>query len=219
VGCEKRTPSLVDNLPELPSELAETLTLSTSGTQLVGKPVRVNTPAPPIQNPHAAAKSSHAVTEYDVFAAYPLTICQDPTPASTMMARSAPVAAKAGKGNGPTEALPDRYFKLTPKRGAAVNPLEHDFFCHVHYGPWTAKVHEEESCLDGGPNRFTLNVVNVELVWYGAWEDVPQTPPLEVFLGTRVLRHVSYPCCSGFQWCSSANSCRAQNLPCPGPTL
>lgn len=74
--------------------------------------------------------------------------------------------------------------------------------------------------MQGVPNRFTLYVVEIPevvLVWYGAWEDIPQYPLLQVIMGNLYLLGETPSCCPGFKWCATTDSCIPAIVDCGDP--
>jgi len=54
---------------------------------------------------------------------------------------------------------------------------------------------------------FVTSIPDLELAWYGAWEDIPSYPNLTVIMGDLHLVNEVSLCCPGYRWCTATQSC------------
>lgn len=214
----KQSQSILDDLPELPTELFE---LSAKLAFSKTAPVITNIPdrmvaKPPTVAAHESKRSSYLVKKWAGWALYPRIICYPfPDPL--------PVAMKLESGKLPRDPVADlgavagvsRWFRLAKFPN---HVLETGWGCEVRYGPWFIKVTETESCNDL-PSQWELECYDPPLFqsWYGTWQDRPDMPNLQVVIDFNGPALVSGPhCCSGFHKCPGELGCIPNSIPCPG---
>ena len=223
----KTTHDIISRLPELPLEpfqVAGTLGRSDRGPYLTIRPHSQPPPKPSVSSPSTAAlakKSSFRTRTYFTQVTYPRLHCYEPGDLVAGVTMEVPeVDARLGKSRG--EAPPtiaalarnERFYKLSTFNDVK---LPHPYWCSVRYGPWLAIATERESCVDGEPNFWELFIVEVPEVgvtWYGAWEDIPPYQSLQVAMGDRWLKNEESGPCDGFKWCATTQSYIPVNVNC-----
>jgi hypothetical protein len=205
-------------LPELPLEpfeLAGYLAHARRGPYVTIVPEKLPLPAPPPPPPHAVPRGQFETRQYWALVTYPRVFCHDPGDLLDGLALDpGPSAPPARQQDLPALVTRERHYKLSALKGVR---FRHPLFCTVKGGPWTAFVVETESCTNGVPNRWELNVSGIpeiSLVWYGLWLDQPAFPNLTVIKNSLQLSNVTLQCCPGNQWCPTTESCIPLALDC-----
>ena len=208
--------NLMKELPELPIELFELgakFDFSKTAPVLTNHPDAVKSGRQPVSTPRIN-KSSHQTRTWYGWALYPKVICY---PLPDLVAFSAleldrakpdPRADQADLG---AVASARRYYKLSGFRGIETA------FCEVRYGPWFAKVSEQESCDDQIPNAWQLESHDpgIMMSWLGTWADRPSVPNLTIIVNLNDVAKVSSDCCGGFTYCPTTQSCVPNAINCP----
>jgi len=197
-----------DRLPELPLELFEMAgKLDHAGDEPTLTVIhdKLQPPQPPA-NPTAVPIAQTYMREYLTQVTYPKLVCY---PRGDLVDRVAfkPVETGESQRNMGVVARSRAYFKLTGIQG---DRFKLGYYCTVHYGPWSALVREEGSCLQGVPplwRLFVASIPDLELAWYGSWEDIPSYPNLTVIMGDLHLMNEATLCCPGYRWCAATQSC------------
>lgn len=215
----KKENSVFNGLPELPVQLFELsgkLEYSETAPVITVKPNAVRA-GPLAVVAHSENKSSYTITQYFVWIIYPHVVCYPP-PDLTVLARMKMENTKPDLLENESDlraiAGARRYYKLSKIHGIE---LTSPFGCVVRYGPWTAFVTRTESCIQGQPNRWELSssVIDMNIQWYGEWEDIPTVPNLTVVMGTLTIGgHTPPQCCGGYNWCPTTGSCISDQLNC-----
>ena len=209
----------LDDLPELPLDLlqlAGTLQHARTAPVLTIRPPTPTAPDAPVAPVPAIKKSQVVIRKYLTQVLFPRVICY---PFSDLFAELAFDEVKIREHAAGREQRigQTRFYKLTAASGLTSTA---PYFCTVAYGPWSARVTEEESCTHGVPNRFTLQVIEIPeivIVWYGEWQDVPPHPLLHVIQGDLYLLDEVSTCCPGFKWCATLGSCIPEIVKCDDP--
>jgi hypothetical protein len=133
------------------------------------------------------------------------------------MARALEQPSEPSK-NGPGRFIqPTRFYKLSAFEGARLtNPL----FCTVHAGPWSAAAIETQGCRVGCPlapvhwSFFVHAFPELELQWYGTWQDVPAHvhPTMGILMNDLHMTNEAWPCCPGFERRCPDGPCVDQSL-------
>lgn len=215
------------NLPELPLDLltrggvldhSHDAPVITIRPRRAIVPERPATPSDPDSIAHCPPASSHYVRHYITQVTYPRVTCYPiNAPSDSVLARALERPNEPSK-NGPGRFIQlTRFFKLSAFEGARLtNPL----FCTVHSGPWSAAVIETQECREGcspAPVHWRLFVhgfPDLELQWYGTWQDVPAHihPTMGILMNDLSLITEEVHCCPGF-------SRRCPNGPCINESL
>jgi hypothetical protein len=217
-----KTPrDIIDRLPELPLEpfeVAGTLGQSKRGPYLTIRPHSRPAPKSPVSPSLAGPnKSSFSTREYATWVTYPRLHCYDP--GDLLAGMTLNVDQALGDWRSETHshmaglAQRERLYKLSTFNGVK---LPHPYWCSVRYGPWLAIAIERESCIYGESNfweLFIAEVPEVGLSWYGAWEDMPPYPSLQV-MRDKTLVSEEPGCCAGFKWCATTRSCIPEHVNC-----
>ena len=194
MACAK-TPKVVRDLPELPSELARDLAPARTAPVLMTKPALSATPAaPPPASPPLPLQVARACTlVWSGFVTYPVTVCYPPNEQVEGLVLTQDTGTPS-PGADHTKVLPVRYYKLTSHPRAAFASA----FCSVRGGPWFGRVEGKQFC-GANPNIrvFTAEILGaapepIVVQWTGTLADVP--PPLDLVSGTE---KESCICCSG----------------------
>lgn len=211
----------IHDLPELPLEaLLQGGKLEHVGTEpvlTVTRP-RPPRPTPPLPPTAAIKKGEFVVRKYLTQVTYPRVTCYPASElADATVTRVFTALQHAADVRSPIVNDPGQFYKLTSHVGSLTSP----FFCHVHHGPWSATVFEQEACETKVPSLWTLFVVSVPeivLAWYGNWEDVPPYPSLHVIKGDLYQCGEVRHCCPGFTWCEKTKSCLDDAFKCDDST-
>jgi hypothetical protein len=213
---------LFRRLPELPQETfaaAGTLERSHRGPFVTLRPHDLPSPEEP-SVAAAAPKSSFTVSKYFTQATYPRVLCYEPVVQLEGLEARVEPQPFPDRDRPPTDVVAlagqERIYKLSTLKSLDLrNPL----WCSVKYGPWLAVAKETESCTLGVPNQWEFSIVEVpevSLVWFGAWEDMPDVPSLTI-IGGLVLSGQQTLCCAGFKWCPTTQSCIPLQVECQDP--
>jgi len=220
-SCAPRS-AATTHLSELPAELAQSLEPSLHGDALVTRPGKALPLVP--RDPAGAGSESReraCTMSYNAQAIYPMVVCYPVNQIADVLLRDSPAGSNVDAGPGSaTESgaagqVLERYHRLSSYQGRRIaDPL----FCRVTGGPWSTVVQEAEQCT-GGPNRWDLSVHSpkISLGWYGAWEDMPSYPSLQVVMDHRIVNHQQCSCCPGYAWCPTTKSCIRSSLNCNPP--
>lgn len=167
-----------------------------------------STPSDPDSIAHCKPASSFYVRYYITQVTYPRVTCYpNITPSDSVLARALERSNESSKNgpNGPgCSHQQTRFFKLSAFEGAKLpNPM----FCTVHGGPWSAEVLETQGCRKGcspAPVHWKLSVhgfPDLELQWYGTWQDVPahNQPTMGIIMNDLTLITEEFHCCDGFE--------------------
>jgi len=206
----------IDDLPELPLEVFESFgELRPSGTApiLTIVPDRPAAPKPPAAPTPLVPTSEFVTRKYLVQVTYPRLVCYPISEVPDEIVLDRP--ARPDRSDLALTAKAERFYKLSAHPAAAHGGPS---FCSVKYGPWSAVAIEETSCTFGAPNHWLLFIVEipqVELEWYGSWEDIPPFPGLHVIMGTLSKIQEGSACCPGYRWCSTTGSCIDITIKCP----
>jgi hypothetical protein len=207
----------INSLPELPVEDFEEagkLGYSDKVPVVTIRPHKFSRPEKPSSSGAILneKKSSYEIRKYYAQVTYPLVVCQPPPDeqfdTASLFEEEDGDVVDLPKSKIRTVLKKERFYKLTKLNGKEL-PIP--FWCYVHYGPWLAQVTETESCISGIPNSwdmFVYGIPEVNLSWYGHWEDIPPYPLLNVIMGDLVLFYHTFDCCSGFSYCLSTQSCK-----------
>lgn len=212
----KTSAQILNELPELPIELFELgakFDFSKTAPVITNHP-DVATADPPLVSTPRINKSSHETRVWYGWALYPKVICYplpDLVAYSALELHQAKPALRANEADLGAIAGARRYYKLSGFRGIETA------FCEVRYGPWFAKVSEQESCDDQIPNAWQLESHDpgIALSWLGTWEDRPSVPNLTVIVNLNDVAKVSSDCCGGFTFCPTTQSCVPNAINCP----
>lgn len=216
----------IKRLPELPVEpfeVAGKLGFSDKMPVVTIRPRKFRIPKKPKPRPPSTFgpnKSQYSIRKYFVWVTYPRVVCQPPP---NEQFNTATLFKDEGGENRDGSPIPEsniestskkvRYYKLTKLNGRRLRDL---FWCSVKYGPWSAIVLEEESCLNI-PNSWFLYIVEMPQVWlrwYGLWNDIPSYPSLQVIMGTLAMFGQSHSCCPGYKYCPPTGSCIPLQVKC-----
>jgi hypothetical protein len=218
----------IKRLPELPVEAFEVagkLGFSEKMPGITIKPRKFRAPKKPKKQSVTLIpnKSQYSIRKYFVWVTYPRVVCQPPFNEDVNTTSLFEAEEEEG-GNKDESQLPDsnlesiskkvRYYKLSKLNGRR---LRDPWWCSVKYGPWTAMVREDESCIFNVPTSWQLFIVEmpqVFLSWYGLWNDIPPYPSLQVIMGTLSMFDQSHFCCPGYQYCPPTGSCISLKVKC-----
>jgi len=217
-------------LPELPldlltrggvlghSHVAPVITIQPRGAIVPEKPA---TPSDPDSLAHCPSASSHYIRHYITQVSYPRVTCYPNNAPSDSVLTRALERPNEPPENAPNESIRfiqrTQFFKLSAFKGARLtNPL----FCTVHGGPWSAAVNEIQGCRVGcplAPVHWRLSVhgfPDLELQWYGTWQDVPAHihPTMGILINDLHLVAETIECCSGFSRRCPDGPCINQSL-------
>lgn len=219
----------IEQLPELPVEAFEVagkLGYSDKVPVITIRPRKLPAPKKPSTSKKLGpSKSTWSIRTYFMWATYPRVICQPPSfdlPAEVVNSKALFEQKDIGKSPEPESNLKiiskkERFYKLTKIKGMKFqNPL----WCSVRYGPWTAIVTENVSCMDE-PNRWDLYISGMPEVtfsWYGLWSDIPSYPSLTLFPNLPLtFSYEEHGCCPGFTYCSPLGACIPSSVNCQDP--
>jgi hypothetical protein len=213
---------LLDQLAELPVETLEVsgkLGYAEWAPVLTFKPHPTAKPCAPAAPSGAIPWSRACQRKYLTQVTYPRTICYPLSDEPAVVALASTSDRRMRENERDIEAIARdvRFYKLTTLHGERL-PIP--YWCVVKYGPWSAVVVEQESCTVGVPNHWFLFVVElpeVQLEWYGTWDDIPPYPSLHVITGDLVQVHEGCTCCPGFKWCTTTGSCIDVTIECQDP--
>ena len=208
----------IHKLPELPIEslgLGGTLQQADFEPTLTIRPNH-NRPPPlipqpdPVPVPHCPSSASAFSRKYLTQVTYPKVTCYPlNAPTDQVIKRVFKQRRKKSKKPPCTVYFSSQrmeFFKLSRLNG---NKLKIPHFCTIHSGPWSASVIEKQSCRVGcgvPPNFWRLSVSGfpeLELQWYGTWQDVPGYihPTMTLLMNDLHLLSTSWECCPGFKNC------------------
>lgn len=192
-ACASKPHHGVAGLPELPADLAKTLTKGDAAPVLMTRDVDASRPIEKLKAAEANLAIARACTDsWDGYVIYPMTVCYPPTAQFESIALDR-LTARNAKSQG--SIAPPAVFKLSE------HPLVHiraPWFCSVRGGPWYAHVEGKQLC-NTNPNVrvFTAEILgapqSVVINWSGTLEDVPAPLDLAAISFTKQV----CVCCSG----------------------
>lgn len=214
-------------LPELPLHiltLGGVLDHSHDAPVITIRPRRAVAPKTPAEpsDPDLIARcppaSSHYVRRYIIQVTYPKVVCYpNNAPSEVVLERALERPNEPSKNGSVRFIQQTRFFKLSAFEGSK---LTHPLFCTVHSGPWSAVVIETQGCRVGcspAPVHWRLYVhgfPDLELQWYGTWQDVPAHihPTMDILMNDLSLISEIYDCCPGFSRRCPEGPCTDESL-------
>lgn len=192
-ACASKPHHGVAGLPELPADLAKTLTKGDAAPVLTTRDIDATRPIEKIRAAESNLAPARSCTDiWDGYVVYPMTVCYPPTAEFETVALER-LAARNARAQGSIVA--PAYFKLSEH---PLVSIRRPWFCTVRGGPWYAHVEGKQIC-NTNPNvrQFTAEILgapqSVVVTWSGALEDVPA--PLQL-PGLTLTKQVCV-CCSG----------------------
>lgn len=218
----KSTGNPFERLQELPAEMFEQggkLGLSEHAPVITVIPDKLPEPKPPTGTIAGPNRSSYSIRHYYVQVIYPKLICYpqpEPEFSSAMRLQQNGDGIREGKRDLLAVSRTRLYYKLSRFDDRPLSPF---WLCMVQYGPWLAVVEERESCTPGESSRWLLSALSgeIELVWYGQWEDIPSYPNLQVIMNDLHLFDVQTLCCAGYHYCATTMGCIPTQVTCQPP--
>jgi len=203
-----RTPdrqALVERLPELPQQIADTLAPTKEENVLVTQE------PPPSHHPSVLPREPKAQScdiAYWGFVVYPLTECR---PWSDLADGDVAVMERqleSSRWTRPSEGT--RWYKLSKSSTRLTVTL----VCGLNGGPWFARVTTHTSCDDSVPDHSKLEIIAgpqpFSVSWDGELRDVP--PPFDPHSFDSA--HEDCTCCAGFTECPTNHACVPQGVNC-----